>query len=71
MTILTAVIWHSWHHDPGADPVLQRQRTRHGSRLQVLRVAVRQLRKAAVRERGVLATQRRQRVHGTRVHAGD
>lgn len=67
---LTAVIWKSWHHDPGSNPVLQWQRARDGRRLQVLRVdALRQLREAAVREGRVVGAQSRQGVHGTRVHA--
>lgn len=71
MLILTAVVGQTWDHDPSADPVLQGQRSRQGSRLQVLRVGLRQLRKAAVSKRRVLTTERGQRVHGCRVHAGN
>lgn len=62
---LTAVVGQPRHHDAGADPVLQGQRAHHGRRLQVLRVGRRQLREAAVGDRGV-----RQRVHGRGVQAG-
>lgn len=71
MLILTVVIGQTWDHDPSADPVLQGQRSRQGSRLQVLRVGLRQLREAAVGKRRVLPTQRGQWVHGCRVHAGN
>lgn len=71
MLILTAVIGQTWDHDPSADPVLQGQRSRQGSRLQVLRVGLRQLREAGVSKRRVLPTQRGQRVHGCRIHAGN
>lgn len=69
--VLTAVIGQTWDHDPSADPVLQGQRSGQGSRLQVLRVGLRQLREAAVSERRVLPAQRGQWVHGGRIHAGN
>lgn len=71
MLILTAVIGQTWDHDPSADPVLQGQRSRQGSRLQVLRVGLRQLREAGVSKRRVLTTERGQWVHGCRIHAGN
>lgn len=71
MLILTAVIGQTWDHDAGADPVLQGQRARQSGRLQVLRVALRQLREARVSKRRVLAPERGQGVHGGRVQAGN
>lgn len=68
---LTSVVRDPRHHDPGPDPVLQRQRPGHGGRLQVLRVRMAQLREAGVGESRVLPPQGRQGVHGGRVQPRD
>lgn len=67
--ILTSILPHSGYHHPGSDPVLQRERGGHAGPLQLLRVRVNQLREARVHEGVLLASERRQRIHGARVHS--